>query len=68
MQQTTPNRIVIYAKDIINITGHKERAARKLMAKIRKRYNKANGTYISIFEFCEVTGLKPENVTGFLSN
>jgi hypothetical protein len=40
MHQVIPNRIVIYAKDIKNITGRKERAARKLIAKIRKKYKK----------------------------
>jgi hypothetical protein len=63
-----PNRIVIYAKDVMNITGRKERAARKIMARIRKKFNKENGTCISIFEFCEYTGLNPENVTAFLNN
>jgi hypothetical protein len=40
MQQTIPNRIVIYAKDIMNITGRKERAARKLLARIKNKYKK----------------------------
>jgi len=68
MQQTIPNRIVIYAKDIMNITGRKERAARKLLAQIRKKYKKKNGEFISIYEFCEYTGLNPENVSPFLSS
>ncbi len=68
MPQLTPNRIVIYAKDISNITGRKERAARKLIAKIRKKYKKENGTYISVFEFCEFTGLHPDSVKDFLRN
>jgi hypothetical protein len=67
MQQTIPNRIVIYAKDIMNITGRKERAARKLMAKIRSKYNKETGSFITVYEFCEFTGLKQENVTIFPS-
>ncbi len=68
MQQTIPNRIVIYAKDVMNITGRKERAARKLLAQIRKKYKKERGAFITIFEFCEFTGLKQENVTAFLYN
>jgi hypothetical protein len=36
MQVMIPNRIVIYAKDISNITGRKERTARKMIAQIRK--------------------------------
>jgi hypothetical protein len=66
MQQTIPNRIVIYAKDIMNITGRKERAARKLLAQIRKKYRKKKGEFISIDEFCEFTGLKEEKVSAFL--
>ena len=68
MQQTIPNRIVIYAKDVMNITGRKERAARKLLARIRKKYKKKKGEFISIDEFCEFTSLKKESVREFLTN
>ena len=66
MQQTIPNRIVIYAKDIMNITGRKERAARKLLAQIRKKYKKKKGEFISIKEFSEFTGLDIDMVQVFL--
>jgi len=66
MQQTIPNRIVIYAKDIMNITGRKERAARKLIAKIRKEYNKPNGTFITVKEFCAYTKIDEDLVKSFL--
>ncbi|MEP7375983.1 MAG: hypothetical protein ABI675_21485 [Chitinophagaceae bacterium] len=68
MQQTIPNRIVIYAKDIMNITGRKERAARKLLARIRKKYKKKKGEFISVDEFCEFTSLRKESVAVFLRN
>lgn len=68
MQQSIPNRIVIYAKDVMNITGRKERAARKLLARIRKKYKKKRGEFISIDEFCEFTSLKKESVAEFLRN
>ena len=68
MQQTIPNRIVIYAKDIMNITSRKERAARKLLAKIKKKYKKGRGDFISVDEFCDFTSLKKESVSTFLSN
>ena len=67
MKYLVPNRIVIYAKDIMNITGRKERAARKMLAQIKKAYNKKKGDFISISEFCEFTSLKEENVTKFLT-
>ncbi len=44
--------MVIYAKDEMNITGRKERAARKFLAQIRKKYRKKRGEFISIDEFC----------------
>lgn len=66
MQQTIPNRIVIYAKDIMNITGRKERAARALLAAIKKKFKKKKGEFVSVDEFCEFTGLKKESVREFL--
>jgi hypothetical protein len=68
MQETIPKRIVIYAKDITNITGRKKAAARNLMAKIRKKYKKSNGEFISIVDFCEFNGLKKESLSAFLCN
>ena len=51
----------------MNITGRKERAARKLLAKIKKNYSKKQGEFISINEFCEFTGLEKESVNKFLT-
>ena len=62
MHQTIPTRIVIYAKDIMNITGLHERAARALLAQIRKKYRKKKGEYVTIYEFCQFKGLKVEQV------
>jgi len=66
MQEKIPVRIVIYAKDVINITGRKERAAWKMLAQIRKKYNKEKGQFVTIYEFCEYTGIKEERVLPFL--
>jgi len=52
----------------MNITGRKERAARKLLARIRKKYKKKKGEFISVEEFCEFTSLKKESVAEFLRN
>jgi len=68
MTKTIPNRIVIYTKDVMNITGRKERAAKKLMAQMRKQYNKKRGGFISVDEFCEFTSLNKESVSAFLFN
>jgi hypothetical protein len=66
MQQRIPVRICIYAKDVMNITGRKERAARKLLAQIRKKYKKKKGQFITVTEFCEFTGIHVEIVLPYL--
>ncbi len=68
MQQMTPYRIVVYAKDFMNITGRKERAARKLLAQIRKKYKKKKVQFVTVYEFCEYTGIKEEKVFPFLTS
>jgi len=66
MQQMIPTRIVIYAKDMMNITGRMERTARKLLSRIRKKYKKKKGQFITVEEFCEFTGLDKTVVTTYL--
>ena len=67
MSQTIPKRIVIYAKDIMNITGRKEATAKKLFAQIRKKYKKKRGEYLTVKEFCHYTGFDEETVYKFLA-
>jgi hypothetical protein len=64
--KTVPNRIIIYTKDVINITGKKERTARNLMSRIRAANGKSKSDLITIDEFCAFTRLKPEHVITFL--
>ena len=60
------NRICIYPKDIVRITGKSERYGRKLIEKIRSKYLKNEDQFISVEEFCQYTGLKIEQVQPFL--
>ncbi len=66
MQKIIPIRMVIFARDIQNITGRSERASRLLMQKIRQALGKKPGQFISVAEFCRFTGLSEEEVHGFL--
>lgn len=61
-----PTRIVIYAKDIMTITGRCERTARRILAAIRKKYDKPANTFITTDEFCEFTGLTEKTVSAYL--
>jgi hypothetical protein len=60
------NRIVIFARDIQNITGRIERTSRLLLQKIRQALGKKPGQFIYVAEFCQFTGLSEEEVHGFL--
>jgi hypothetical protein len=66
MQEIVTYRIVIYAKDVTNITGLSERTAWNLLAKIRKQYNKQKGQYVTLEEFCKYTGINKEEVKIYL--
>jgi hypothetical protein len=63
---TLPNRMVIYPKDVKNITGRADSTARRILARIRKKNKKKKGEFVTIEEFCAATGLKPEIVSQFL--
>ena len=61
-----PNRMIIYPKDIMNITGKSERTARRLHQQIREQFQKPKGAMITVEEFCLATGFKAEAVLPFL--
>jgi hypothetical protein len=63
---TVPTRVVIYVKDVSNITGLGPRAARKLLSKIRKQLNKPRAAFITIEEFASFTGIKEDLVRSSL--
>ena len=61
-----PTRIVIYAKDIMLITGKCERTARRMIAAIKKKFDKPATACITIDDFCLFTGLKQMEVSAYL--
>lgn len=58
--------MIIYAKDIQNVTGRKERTARRILAQIRQHYNKRPTDFVTIKEFCDFTGVKIEDVLPYM--
>lgn len=61
-----PKRIVIYAKDVENITGKKTKAARKLLHRIREQNQKQKDAFVTVKEFCRFTGIAEDEVREFL--
>jgi hypothetical protein len=66
LQQKMPKRIVVYAKDVENITGRKPRTARKLLEDIRKKLGKGKDQFITVREFSAYTGIDEDLVREFL--
>lgn len=64
---TIPNRIVIYTKDVSNITGLSLKAARRLLRQVREQSGKPHGSFVTIEEFCLFTRIKEEAVKPFLT-
>ena len=62
LPQKMPGRIVVYAKDVMNMTGRKERAAQLLLQKIRQRSNKPKDAFITVREFSLYTGIDEDLV------
>lgn len=61
-------RIVIYRKDVENITGLKAQAARKLLSGIREKLGKKGNEFVTVSEFCACTGLAEDKVLPFLQS
>ncbi len=68
LQQKMPNRIVVYAKDVENMTGRKPRTARKLLQDIRTKCNKEKDAFVTIREFAAHTGIDEELIREFLKH
>jgi hypothetical protein len=66
MQQKVSTRIVVYAKDVMILTGRKPRAAWKLLASIKKKYKKQRGQFVTVREFAEFTGIAMEDIQSSL--
>lgn len=61
------NRIVLYASDMMRLTGRCERTVRTWMAAIKKQNKIKISRPISIEEFCSYTGYDPDKVRDFLA-
>ena len=63
-----PPRIVVYSKDVENITGRRPRTAQIILKRIKKHYKKDKLDFVTIHEFCEFMGIKEEVVREFLTD
>ena len=66
IDKISANRICIYPKDIQVLTGKSERYARKVVAQIRRHYDKSKYQLLTIKEFCDYMSLNEEEVRSSL--
>ena len=55
-----PTRVVIYPKDIQQLTGKSYRHALNLNQEIRTYFQKKKHQFLTIYEFADYTGILPE--------
>jgi predicted RNA-binding protein YlqC (UPF0109 family) len=63
-----PVRVVLYPKDVENITGRRGRTARQLLQKIREALGKSKYEFITIKEFSLFTGIDEDLIKDFLQS
>lgn len=65
-KNTRFQRVIIYAKDIQALTGKSERYGRLMIRKVKDHFHKADHHFVTIHEFCQYTGLTPDDIEAFL--
>lgn len=61
-----PLRVVLYPKDVENITGRGSRTARRLLQKIKTACGKSRNEFVTIHEFSHFTGIPHQLIEDFL--
>ena len=61
-----PNRIMIYPRDIQNITGKKSRTATRIHNQIKRHYGKMKNDFVTVTELCQYWKIDIETVNAFL--
>lgn len=61
-------RVCIYPKDVMRITGKSERAARKLLTKIKQHLGKEDHQFITVSEFSTYTGIDKSTLETYIND
>jgi glucose-6-phosphate-specific signal transduction histidine kinase len=59
-------QVVIYPKEVQQLTGNGYEASKRLLQRIRARFGKDARAYVSVREFCQYTGLAEQEVSAAL--
>jgi hypothetical protein len=55
-------RVVVYTKDVMVITGRSEKYSRTLLRRIKEKLSKEQHQLVSFSEFCQFTGIPTQDV------
>jgi predicted RNA-binding protein YlqC (UPF0109 family) len=61
-KHSIPRRIVLYPRDVENLTGRKGRTARAILQKVRVHFGKPRHALVTVREFCNFMGLDEKEV------
>ena len=61
-------RVCLYPKDLVRITGKSERAARKLLNKIKMLLEKGEHQFITISEFSVYSGIDKATIEKYIND
>ena len=59
-------RVVVFPRDVENITGKKGRTARRYLQKMRKAYGKNERQFITVKEFSSFSGIEEDVIHRFM--
>jgi hypothetical protein len=62
-----PMRQVMYAKDVMLITGKGRTSSRDLLNSVLKSFGKKRGQFVTVKEFSSYSGIDPETLYLFMS-
>jgi len=61
-KHSIPKRIVLYSRDVENLTGRKGRTARAILQKVREYCGKPKHAPVTVREFCSFMALNEAEV------
>lgn len=61
-------RVCIYPKDVMQITGKSERAARKLLNQIKKHLQKETYQFVTVLEFSVYSGIDKTTIENYIKD
>jgi hypothetical protein len=62
-----PHRLVVYPRDICNILGYKNKAAQKLLKRIRESLGKSDHQFVTVKELCQYLDIEEEALAEFMT-